>query len=59
MEEETTMSIAYRNRRKAIKRLRKEYLTEKLDIVKSYAVPHNDSWCGVAARLALRDRGEA
>ena len=50
------MSIAYRNRKKAIKRLRKEYLTENLDIVKSYAVPHNDSWCGVAARLALRDR---
>ena len=51
------MSIAYRNRKKAIKRLRKAYQTENIDIVRSYAVPHNDSWCGVAARLALRDRG--
>jgi len=53
------MSYAYRCRKKIIKRLRKEYQTENLDIVKSYAVPHNDSWCGVAARLALRDRGVA
>lgn len=53
------MSVGYRNRRKAIKKLRKEYQTGNLDLVKSYAVPHNDSWCGVAARLALRDRGEA
>lgn len=52
------MSASYKHRRKAIKKLRKEYQTANLDLVKSYAVPHNDSWCGVAARLALLDRGE-
>ena len=45
--------------KKTIKRLRKEYLTEDIALVKSYAVPHNDSWCGVAARLAVRDRKNA
>jgi len=51
------MSTGYQNRKKTIKRLRKEYQTENLDMVKFYANPINDTWCGMAARLALKDRG--
>ena len=58
MEEETTMSIGYRNRKKAIKGLRKEYREAATDILKFYAVEHNDRWSGLAALLVLRERGE-
>jgi hypothetical protein len=51
------MSIGYRNRRKAIRDLRKEYKDCATDILKFYAVDHNDRWSGKAAVLALRDRG--
>ena len=51
------MSIGYRNRRKTIKRLRKDYQSEETDMLKFWAVEHNDQWSGVAARLALKDRG--
>ena len=52
------MSTGYRNRKKAIKRLRKEYREAATDILKFYAVEHNDRWSGLAALLVLRERGE-
>ena len=52
------MSYAYRSRKKAIKKLRKAGQIEKdISIVQAFALPANKSWVGVAARLALKDRG--
>lgn len=51
------MSIGYRNRRKAIKRLRKEYKNESTDNLKLWAVPWNDRWSRIGSILALKDRG--
>ena len=51
------MSIGYRNRKKEIKRMRKEFQSENIDVLKYYAAEFNDRWCGLAAKLALGDRG--
>ena len=51
------MSRGYINRKKAIRDLRKAYVSETNDTLKFYAVEYNDRWSGVAARLALIDRG--
>ena len=50
------MSIGYKNRKKAIRDLRKVYAIETDDTLKFYAAEYNDRWCGVAARLVLHDR---
>jgi len=50
------MSISYKNRRKTIRRLRKEFQTANPDLLRHYAATYNDRWEGLAARLALRDR---
>jgi hypothetical protein len=52
------MSIGYRNRKKAIRSLRKEYRECATAILQFYAVEHNDRWSGMAAILVLRERGE-
>jgi hypothetical protein len=51
------MSIGYRNRKKAIRDLRKQYANEPNDLLRFWAVEHNDRWSGMAAVLVLRDRG--
>lgn len=51
------MSVGYRNRKKAIRRLRKEFRETAVELLKHYAAQYNDRWEGLAARLALRDRG--
>ena len=51
------MSIGFKNRRKTIRDLRKEYRNETDDTLKFYAVEYNDRWSGMAAVLVLRGRG--
>ena len=51
------MSRAFINRRKTIRKLRKEFKEESVEALRYYAVPHNDRWSRIAAILALKDRG--
>ena len=50
------MSRGYKNRRKAIRDLRREYQKEDPEMLRFFASEYNDRWCGFAAKLALRDR---
>ncbi len=50
------MSRAFINRRKAIRKMRYgELAEESVDMLRHYAVPHNDRWSRIAAVLALED----
>jgi len=50
------MSRAYKNRKKAIRRIRKEMKEEPTELLKWYASEYNDRWAGLAAKLVLKER---